>query len=165
VRGQLDVAEANAHEAAHHEADRFHHAAHLAVLTLPQDHVVPVVGALAAAIVDGVELRHLAVDVDAAEKLLLLLLGELAHHAHRVFALNLEARMREAIRELAARREDEQAFRVEVQAPDGNPAPAVHARQLVEHRGTIFGIVARDDFAGGLVVEQHARQAHRRSAG
>src|SRR6185312_16400437 len=158
VARQLHAAEAHAHEAAHHEAHRFHHAAHLAVLPLAQDHVVPVVGALAAAILEGVELAELAVDVHAGDELLALLLGELPHHAHRVLALDLEARVREPVGELAARREDEQALRVEVEPPHGHPARAVRLGKPLEHGRALLRVVARHDLAGGLVVEQHARE-------
>src|SRR5262249_24533155 len=120
--------------------------------------VVPVVGALAAAILDRVELARLALELHAAEQALLLLVREPAQQPHRVLALDLEARVHEAVGELAVGGEDQQPAGVEVEPAHRPPAPAIHLGQLLEHGGPALGVVARDDLALGLVVHQHARQ-------
>ena len=66
---------------------------------------------------------------------LLLLLGrQEAHHAHRVLALDLVARMHHLVGELAGVGEQQQALGVEVEPPHRDPLGVAELGQLVEHR-------------------------------
>ena len=99
--------------------------------------------AFAAAVGDFRELRRAVLELDAGQQLLAPALFELAHHAHRVFALDVVARMHQPVRELARIGEQQQALGVEVEAADGDPFAVPHRRQLFEHRRPAFRIVAR----------------------
>jgi len=59
---------------------------------------------------------------------------ELAPHPHRVFALDLVARMHEAVRELAGVGEEQETAGIEVEPADRDPVTAPNSRQMVEHR-------------------------------
>ncbi|MOA28919.1 hypothetical protein D3C78_1498970 [compost metagenome] len=53
--------------------------------------------------------------------------------------------------------EQQQAFGVQVEAADGLPFALVQARQAAEHGRAVLRVVMADDFAGRLVIGQHAR--------
>ena len=80
--------------------------------------------------------------------------GEQPHHAHRVFALDLVARMHHLVGELAGIREEQQPLGVEIEATDRDPLAVADVGQLFEHRRPPLGVVARDDLAGGLVIHE-----------
>ncbi len=83
---------------------------------------------------------------------------ELAEDAYRVLALEPVARMREPVRELARRREDQQALGVVVEAADREPLRGLHRRQLAEYARPALRVAVADDLAGRLVIQQHARR-------
>ena len=66
--------------------------------------------------------------------------------------------MHEPVRQIARGGKQKQTFGVEVEATHGQPFPGLHGRQPVEHRWPAIRIVGADDFAGRLVVDQHARR-------
>src|SRR5207244_12814391 len=74
-----------------------------------------------------------------------------------VLALDVVARWHQPIGELTGIGEQQQTFGVVIETPDADPLAVADRRQLLEHRRAAFGIVARDDLAGGLVVDEHAR--------
>ena len=82
--------------------------------------------------------------------------GEFAQHPHRVFAFDFEARVHQVVGQLAIGGENHQAVGVVVQPADGDPLGAAQLGQGIEHGGAAFGVVAGDDFAVRLVVDQDA---------
>ena len=71
-RGSTTAAVADADQPADRQADRVEELAHLAVAAFGDHHAVPVVGAFAATVLDALEGRRLAVDLDAAQQLVAL---------------------------------------------------------------------------------------------
>ena len=127
-------------------------------VTFFQDHVVPVVRALAALVHEAVEAALLAVDLHALLGEELHLLGrERAHEAHGVLALDLVARVHQPVGEVARGGQDQQALGVEVEPAHRHPAAARDLRQPVEHGRPLAGIVLRDDLARRLVVDEHTQ--------
>ncbi|MDT4822278.1 hypothetical protein FQZ97_554750 [compost metagenome] len=139
-------------------AHRLEQAAHLAIAAFGNGHAVPAVGAFATTVFDGAELRHAVVQAHALEQLLLFFAGERAQHAHRVLALQAEARVHELVGQIAGAAEQQQAFGVQVEPADRLPLALLQTRQLAEHRRAVLRIVVRDDLAHGLVVRDHARR-------
>src|SRR5471030_3192676 len=158
VAWQGHRAVAGADQARHGQADGFEHAAHLAVAAFADDHAIPFVDAFAAAVGDLGEVRQAVVELDAGQQFLAHALFQLAQRAHRVFAVNAVARVHQPVGQVARGGEQQQAFGVEVEAADGQPFAGFHRRQAVEHRWTAIRVVIADDFAGRLVVDQHARR-------
>ena len=105
-----------------------------------------------------VKARHAVFQLDAGQQLLAHALFQLAQRAHGVFAVDVVARVHQAVGQVAGVGEQQQALGVEVEAADGQPLAGLHGRQAVEHGRTAFRIVRADDFAGRLVVHQHARR-------
>jgi hypothetical protein len=66
--GRANRAVTHAHQPADDDADRFEHAAHLAVPALVKRHAVPAVGALAARLLKAGKLRRTVVEIDAIEQ-------------------------------------------------------------------------------------------------
>ena len=93
-----------------------------------------------------------------------LLVGQSAHHAHRVLALHFVARMHQAIRELARVREQQQAFGVVVEAADAIHLPLPIDGSFSNTVGAALGIVARDDLARRACDTAARAAAARRSA-
>ena len=116
------------------------------------------VEAFAALVVKRQEFGRAVLELNAGEKLLLILDGKLAHRAHGVLALHFIAGMHESVGKRPGSREDEEPFGVEVQTTHCNPAAARHARQMIKYARTAFRVVAGHDLSGGLVIEQHARR-------
>ena len=135
--------------------------ANFAIAALGDDHAVPMVDPLAAAVFDALEGGVLTLDRDALEQARARLFFKRAEHTHRVLAFDAEARMHQLIGQLARGREQQQAFGVDVQAPDRLPLAVGQARQATEHRRTLLRVVMADDFTGGLVVGDHARRQRR----
>ena len=136
ARRHRDRAVARADQAADREAERLEQAPHLAVAAFLQHDVIPVV-ALPSPPPSSTfsHLRRTVLELDAgraapaaARRV------ERAHHAHRVFALDLVARMHHPVGELARVREQQQALGVEVEAADRDPLAVADVRQLLEHR-------------------------------
>ena len=105
-----------------------------------------------------VNVRHAVFQLDAGQQLLAHAFFQLAQRTHGVFAVDVVARVHQPVGQVARGREQQQAFGVEVEAADGQPFAGLHGRQAVEYRRTAFRIVVADDFAGRLVVHQHARR-------
>jgi hypothetical protein len=152
---QRPVARAN--QPAHHQSERLEDSSHLAVATLLQHDVIPAIGAVlvAARIAHLLAARKAVLELDAFREGLHLLVGETPHDAHRVFALDLVARVHQPVGELARIGEEQQAFGVVIEAADIDPAAVADRGQLFEHRWSALGIVARDEFARRLVIHQH----------
>ena len=156
---------ADADQPAHRQADRVEQLAHLAIAAFGDDDAVPVVGAFAAAVLDRLERCALAVDRRrrrAASRASSSL--ERAQHAHRVLALDAEARMHQLVGQLARVREQQQAFGVDVEPADRLPLALLQARQAAEHGRPVLRIVVRDDLAGRLVVRDDRAPAAARCA-
>ena len=159
---QHDVSVANADESTDGEAYGVEQPAHLAVATLVDDDPVPAVRALASTIFDRLERGALAgIDVDAFEQFFSRVFVERAEHAHRVFALDTEARMHQLVRELAGVGEQQQPFGVDVEPADRQPLALLQPRQLAKHGRAILRIVVRDDLAGRLVIRDDTRRRRR----
>jgi hypothetical protein len=101
------------------------------------------VDAFAAAVGDLGEGRQAVFQLDAGQQLLAHAFFQLAQRAHGVFAVDVVARVHQAVGQVAGIREQQQAFGVEVEAADGQPLAGLHGRQAVEHRRTAFRIVVR----------------------
>ena len=138
------------------QADRFEHAAHFAVTAFADHHAVPLVDAFAAAIGDLRKLRQAVFQLDAGQQLLAHALFQLAQGTHGVLAVDAVARVHQAVGQVTGSGEQQQAFRVEVEAANGQPFAGFHGRQAVKHGWTAVRVVVADDFAGRLVVHQHA---------
>src|SRR5476649_891644 len=158
VAWQGHRAVAGADQARHGQADGLEHAAHFAVAAFANDHAIPLVDAFAAAVGDLGEVRQAVVELDAGQQLLAHTLFQLAQRAHRVFAVDAVARVHQPVGQVAGGGEQQQTFGVEVEAADGQPFAGLHRRQAVEHRWTAVRVVIADDFAGRLMVDQHARR-------
>src|SRR5574343_390996 len=160
---QHDAAVADADQATDGQADRVEELADLAVAAFGDDHAVPVVHPLAAAVLHRLEGGGLAFDLDTGEQALAGLLLEAAQHAHGVLALDAEARVHQLVGQVTRGGEQQQAFGVDVQTADRLPLAVQQARQAAEHGGTLLGVVQRDHFAHRLVVRDDAvaeRDAH-----
>src|SRR4029453_18152225 len=157
ARRHGDGAVTGANQATHREAKRFEQAPELAIASFLDHDVVPMIGAFAAAILELLDLCRSVIELDARCERSLLLGRERAHHPDRVLALDLVARMHHLVRELARVREQQQPFGIEIESPDRDPLAVADVGKLLEHRRTTFGIVARDDLAGRLVIHENAR--------
>ncbi len=115
------------------------------------------IGALAAAVLDLFDVSRPVLQGDPGEQRLLLLRREEPDHADRVFALDLVARMHHPVRKFAGVGEEQEPLGVEIEATDRDPLAVADIGQLLEHRRPPFGIVARDDLAGGLVIQEDTR--------
>src|SRR5574343_847985 len=161
ARGQTDITKTHADQAADGQAEVLEHAAHFAVTAFTDHHVVAAVGALfgTALFAAALEHRRAVFQLHALGHFLHLLAGQLAQHAHRVLAVELEAGVHHAVGQLAASGNQQQAGGVHVQTADGHPAAGFGLRQAVEHGNATFRVVTGDDLAFLLVVHDHARQA------
>lgn len=158
---QVHQAEAHPDQAGDLQAQGFEQAPHLAVAAFLENDVVPVVGPLPAAVLDALDQRRPVLELDAALECGRLLRGDAAEDAHGVLALDLVARVHEVVGEFAGSSEQQQAAGVEIQPPDGHPAGVAQEGQALEHVRPALGVVAADDLALGLVVDQHPRRARR----
>ena len=107
------------------------------------------------------ELGAAVVELARRRAALLFLVAQRAQHAHRVLALQPEARMHQLVGELARAGEQQQAFGVQVEPADRLPLALLQLGQLAEHRGAVLRVVVRDDLADRLVVRDHARRRRR----
>ncbi len=147
-----------ADQAADHQAGCFEHTTHFAIAPFGERDVIPMIGALAAAIADAQEIGRAVFQLDAVQQLLTHAFSQLADHAHRIFTLDAVTRMHETVCQIARGGQHQQTFGVEVEAADREPLGGLHGRQLVEHRRTAFRISVADDFASRFVIQQHARR-------
>ena len=131
--------------------------AHLAVAAFGDDDAVPVVHPLATAVLDALEPRPLAVDLDAFQQLVALGLVQHAQRTHGVLALDPEARVHQLVGQLAGVGEQQQALGVDVQPAHRLPLALWQARQAPEHGGPLLGVVVRHHLASRLVIRQHPR--------
>jgi len=157
-RWQRDGPEPHPHQAAHRQSQGLEQPAHDAVAAFLQHDAVPAIGALAAFGCDGYATRHAVVQPDARQQPCRLRLGQLPAHPHRVLALETVARVHHAIGELPGRREQQQTAAVEVETADRRPFRVAQPRQPVKDARAAAGIIAADDLALGLVIEEHLRQ-------
>ena len=173
---QPDLAKPHPHQTGHGEANGFKHLAHFTVAAFAQHHVVPLVGALAAALVDGIKFRRpcirrfiffvVAVSVGvgvvgnghAFKQALGLFFGQFTQHPHRVFPLDFITRMHQAVGQLAAGGENQQPGGVDVETANRHPFAVFDTRQIVENSDAVARIIGGDNLAIRLVVEHDARQ-------
>jgi len=99
--------------------------------------------------------RPTAPDHHAAPQTLELALVRHAAQPRVVFALDLVARVEQARREFPVVGEQQQAFRVVIEAPDGVDVLA-HLRQQVEHRRPALGVLPRRHVPARLVEQDVA---------
>ena len=164
---QDDGAVANPDQPAHRQPDGVEELAHLAIATLGDDDAIPLVEPFAAAVDDRLEGGALAVDLDPFEQLGARVVVEMAHDAHRVLALDAEARVHQLVGETARGREEQQALGVDVEPSDRLPLALLQARQAAKDGRPVLRVVVADDLAGRLVVRddprrrRHDAQAHR----
>src|SRR5690348_4930588 len=163
LRRHGDHSVANPDETAHHQTERLEQTAHFTVASFRQRDLVPVVRPFAALVGKRGDPSHAVVELHALAQRVLLLRGEGADHAHRIFAFDLVARMHQPIGELARGREQQQPLAVEIEPAHGDPLGASKPRQLLEHGRTAFRVGPAHDLAGRLVIQQHAG-ARRREA-
>ena len=131
--------------------DRLEHASDLPVAALGNGDPVPAVGPVTATILDGAELRHAVVELDAIEQTAFLLVGQGAQHPHRVFALKPETGMHEPVGQLTRAGEQQETFGVQIQSPDGLPLAVLQSGQPAEHGRAILGVVMRSLLQDGVV--------------
>ncbi|CAB5517644.1 hypothetical protein LMG26857_06740 [Achromobacter anxifer] len=155
---QDHVTEAGADQPTDGDAHGFEHAANFAVAAFLQGDPVPAVAAVAAQVVQRTERSHAVVQFDAIDQRLALGLVHLAQHADRVLALRAVARMHDAVGHVAGGREDQQAFRIQVQAADRQPFAGAQLGQAGEDAGATARVVMADDLSGRLVIQDHARR-------
>jgi hypothetical protein len=120
--------------------------------------VVPVVGALPAAVVHRLAAGDAVVELDPRDEPRLLLRRDPPEDPHRVFPLDLVARMGHAVGELARGGQYQQAAGVEIEPPHCEPLAAAQPGKLVENAGPPAGVVVAHDLAFRLVVQQHPRR-------
>src|SRR5207247_3304853 len=135
MRRQADGSEAYAHQAAHGDSKGLEHSPDLAVAPFAQHDLVPAVRSAASARGDAVESGRAVFENDPLSESAQLLARELAPHPHRVLALDLVARVRQPVGELARVGEEQEADRVEVQAADCAPVTAPHYRTMAVESG------------------------------
>ncbi|CAB3659101.1 hypothetical protein LMG1866_00474 [Achromobacter ruhlandii] len=155
---QDHVTETGADQPADGHADRFEHAPHFAVAAFLQGHAIPAIAAVAAQVIERAERRHAVFQLDAIDQRLALRLVHLSQHAHRVFAFGAVAGVHDAVGHVARRGEDQQAFGIQVETTDRQPLAGAQLGQAREHAGAAAGVVVTDNFAGRLVIQDHARR-------
>src|SRR6266852_3432879 len=155
MRRQQDRPEAHAHQAAHGDSKRLEHAPHLAVSPFAQHDLVPAVRSAAPARGDAVEPGRAVVESDPFGEGAHLFARELAPYPHRVLALDLAARVHQAVGELARVGKEQEPAGVEVQPADRDPVTAPHSRQMVEHGRPARRIARGDEQAGRPTVFDH----------
>ncbi|CUJ18363.1 Uncharacterised protein [Bordetella pseudohinzii] len=156
--GQHQITEPGADQPADRDAHGLEHAAHFAVAAFLQRDAVPAVAAIAPEIIEGTESGLAIIQVDALDQRLALRLVHLAQHAHGVFALGAVAGVHDAVGHIARGRENQQALGIQVQAAHRQPFAGAQLGQAGEHAGAAAGIIMADDFAGRLVIQDHARR-------
>src|SRR5439155_12294807 len=105
---QPDRPETHAHQAAHDDSKRLEHSSDLTVAPFAQHDLVPAVRAAASARGDAVEPCRTVFENNPLSERAQVLASELAPHPHRVLALDLVARMHEAVGELAGVGEEQE---------------------------------------------------------
>ena len=148
----------DSNQPADRQPDGVEQLAHLAVAPFRDDDPIPVVDALAAAVLDGSKARFLPIDVDPFEQIGLVVGHQGAEHAHRIFTFDAEARVHQLIGQFTGVGEQQQTFRVDVEPADRLPLALLQARQAPVHGGPVLRIVVRDNLAHWLVVSNDARR-------
>src|SRR5467141_5143226 len=124
IARQLDRPVAYADQAADAGADRLEQAPHLAFATLSEHHPVPAIGAGRGALVrwsDALERGRPIVKMDASRQFFKVFRVEQALNADRVFALDLVARVHQAVGELAGIGQQQQPRAVDIQPTHRHP--------------------------------------------
>ena len=160
VFGQEGGAVAHALEAAHFQALGLPQAAHLAVATFHQDHVVPAVAAFATGFLDVGKMGHAVFQFHTFTQALQLFRGDLAVDAAGVLAVDAVGRVHHRVGQFTVAGQQKQAGGVDIQAANGNPALVLQFRQIVENGGSAFRVGTGGDLAFRLVVDQGA-ETHR----
>ena len=158
---QHHAAVADADQPADPQAYLVEQLAHLAVAAFGDDHPVPAVDTLAAAVLDRLEHGALAVDVHAFEQARLGIGLQRAEHAHRVLTLDAEARVHQLVGQFTRVGEQQQAFGVDVEPTDRLPLAVGQPRQPAVDRRAVLRVVVGDDLADRLVVGDDARRRWR----
>src|SRR5438270_499021 len=112
IARQLDRAVANADQTADAGADRLEQAPHFAFAPLPEHHPVPAIGTRRGAFVRRRNARKRSppiVKMDASRQLFKVFPAERTLNAHRIFALDLVARVHQTVGELAGIGEQQHA--------------------------------------------------------
>lgn len=133
----------------------FEHAAHLAIAPFGNGDPVPAIGTFASTVFNGTKRRHAIVQAHAIEQLLLFLIAQGAKHTHRVFALKTETRVHQLVGKLSRAGEQQQAFGIQIQAPNRLPLALHEPGQLAKDGGPVLGIVMGHHLPHWLVVRNH----------
>jgi hypothetical protein len=136
-------------------ADSFKHAAHFAVSSLRNGHLVPTVGAFAAAGFNAAELSHPVVKLYAFEQTFFLFVVQCPQHTDGVFALQSKTRVHQLVGELPGTRQQQQSFGVQIEPANRLPLPLVQLGQTAKNGRSVLRIIVGDNLAGGLVVSDH----------
>ena len=153
--GEGEGAVGGADQAGDLEAEMLEHPADLAVLAFPEAHLDPAVAA-GAALQIGVDRAVAdAVDLDAVDQLLELLLADLAEDAGAVGALDAGGGQLELALELAVGGEQQQPFGVQVEPADRHDARQALGQAIVDGRAAL-GVALGGEQAGRLVVAEQA---------
>ena len=156
---QTDITKTGTNQTADRHTHGFKHATHFTVTTFMNCDAIPTVAALTAQKLDQTELGHTVFQLHAITHGLHLLFAQLAQNTYCVFTLGTVARMHHAVGNIARCREDQQTFGVQIQTTNRQPLAHFQGRQATEHGGTALRVVVRNNFASGLVVQNHARRA------
>jgi len=121
--------------------------------TLPERHVIPVIGTLPAGFNHRIKVRRSVFELNAVQQALDHVGRNLAEHPDRVLAFDSARRMHKFIGQFAIRREQQESLGIEVQPPNDNPSCIAKHRKVVKHGWPTLGITSRRDFSIGLVVD------------
>src|SRR4051812_46792994 len=157
---ELERAEGDAAQLDDRVADRLEHAADLPLAALVDDDLQ-----LGAEALDARRRGRAVVELDAVAQAPEVILGRASADAGAVGLGNLEARMGQAVRELAVVGQQDQAGALGIQAPDRVQAPGALGRELDDGRAPV-GVARGRDHAGRLVDRVDdvlARRAQRRA--
>jgi len=132
--------------------------AHFAVASFADDDAIPVVGPVASHIFKRQEVRRAIFERHAGEQLFSRLVVDSTEDAHRIFAFPAKPRMHQQIGQFTRGGKHQQAFGIEVEASDGDPALTLESGQSLKHRGPLTGVIAAADFTRRLVIKQDFRR-------
>ena len=107
-------------------------------------------------------MRFAIVEGDALAQLRRLIRRQGAENSRCVFALHRKTRVHHGVRQIAGSRKYQQTAGADVESPDRQPARAAQTRQLGKYGFAALRVFTRDNFALGLVIDQHPRRLRRR---
>src|SRR5690606_25784742 len=155
---QHDLAKARTNESAYSYAGRIEHPPDFPMPALVQGTAIPAVATPATGILQRAEPGHAIFELDTLRQAPLLVGVQLAQYTHGVLALGTVTRMHQTVGDFARGRQDEQAFRVEIEATHGQPLADLQLGKTGEDVSTPFRIIMTDDFPGGLVIQDQTRR-------